>query len=123
MEDRRQIEIVVHDDSAAFALEVVDMATGRRIGALVALSFKLDAKNQTASAILSYLKLEGSPDGTVPPDHPDRVDLAVGDDGEPQMVVEEQADVVRFVTRLRAERRNPERAPTEPGAPAVPPQG
>lgn len=117
MEDRRQIEIVVHDDRATFALEVVDMATGRRIGALTALSFKLDVKSQTACATLSYLKLEGSPDGTVPPDHPNRIDLVVGDDGEPQVVVEEQAEVVRFVTQPRAERR------AEPGATAVLPQG
>lgn len=95
--DRRQIEIVVHDGPPTLALEVVDMSSGRRIGALKALNFKLDAESQTAYATLSYLKLEGSPDGTVPPDHPDRVVPAVTDDGKTELVKEE-AEIVRFAT-------------------------
>ncbi len=101
--DRRQVEIIVRDGSPALAIEVVDMSTGRRIGALKAANMKIDAESQIASAILSYLKLEGSPDGTVPPDHPDRVIPAVGEDGEMETVTEE-VEIVRFATRPCAER-------------------
>lgn len=112
----RQVEIVVRDGPPHFALVVVDMATGRRIGALKALDFKLDAENRTARASLSYLKLEGSPDGTVAPDHPDRVVVAVGEDGETE-VVKEDIEIVRFATSRppaeRPKRPKPESATTQ----------
>lgn len=110
--ERRQVEIVVCDGPPHFALVVVDMATGRRIGALKALDFKLDAEDRTVRASLSYLKLEGSPDGTVPPDHPDRVVVAVGDDGETELV-KEDVKVVRFTTS-----RPPAERPKRPSGPS-----
>lgn len=114
--ERRQVEIVVRDGPPSLALVVVDMATGRRIGALKALDFKLDAESRTACASLSYLKLEGSPDGTVPPDHPDRVVAAVGEDGETELV-KEDVEVVRFATSRppaeRPKRPKPESAATQ----------
>jgi len=98
----RQVEIMVRDGSPSSALRVVDMGSGRRIGLLKSLDFKMDI-NGIACASLSYLELEGSPDGTVPPDHPERAVAAVGEDGATELI-EEKVEVVRFATYPRAER-------------------
>lgn len=99
----RQVEIVVRDGPPPLALVVLDMGSGRRIGLLKSLDFKMVMGNGTACAKMSYLGLEGSPDGTVPPDHPERVVAAVDENGATELV-EEDVEVVRFATHPRAER-------------------
>ena len=95
---RRPIEIAVRDGGPSHAVAVMDLASGRRFGAVKRLVLTLDIDLQEYTAELSYLKLEGSPDVTLPPDRPESPILPfVADDGSPELVTE-MCEVVKFVT-------------------------
>lgn len=93
----RQVEIVVRDGAPEHAVEVVDMTTGRRIGALKRLSLVIDAESGGTRAKMAYFRLEGSPDGTVPPDRAESIVPCVDEHGNPERVAE-TVRVVRFMS-------------------------
>lgn len=92
----RQVEIVVRDGAPAHVVEVVDISTGRRIGALKRLSIVIDAEIG-AQAEMTYFKLEGSPDGTVPPDRAEPVVTCVDENGNTETIME-TVQVIQFVS-------------------------
>jgi len=104
----RLVEIAVRDGAPALAVEVIDMSTGRKIGALKKLSLIIDAEadSDRTFAEMSYLKLEGSPDGTVSPDRRDPIVLSVDESGEPERVTE-TVEVSRFVTATAFRKAQP----------------